>query len=183
MKLKFNNNIKTGSTLPSEEEVRPLLEKYFDGESSLNEENSLRRFFTCTPLNEVPEDLRSYVSLFEYFEEERGKSEGRVEIKQRLPKRRVWFLTAGAAAAILLGIVLTINYRPEPQEQGIRLVISGVQVNNDSLALSIARDKFKILRKGLLRAENSLKPMGKLEGTFKKINKLTSNIIIKEDEE
>lgn len=46
-------------------EIENLLNKYFDGETSLEEENYLRDYFLN---NEVPEHLKKYIDLFAYFE-------------------------------------------------------------------------------------------------------------------
>lgn len=49
-------------------EVRQLLEKYWSGNTSLEEERSLKIFFS-THTTDLPEDLMEVASLFEYYEE------------------------------------------------------------------------------------------------------------------
>jgi hypothetical protein len=51
--------------------IRKLLDKYWEGESSLQEETQLRDFFAG---NNVPEDLKSYQPLFQFFQMEQKKN-------------------------------------------------------------------------------------------------------------
>lgn len=50
--------------------IRKLLDKYWEGETSLQEETQLRDFFTG---NDIPEDLKPYQSLFQFFQLEQDK--------------------------------------------------------------------------------------------------------------
>jgi hypothetical protein len=50
--------------------IESLLQKYWHGETSLNEEAALRRFFTE---GSVPEHLKPYASIFAFFVEEQKK--------------------------------------------------------------------------------------------------------------
>jgi hypothetical protein len=47
--------------------INNLLEKYFEGETNLQEEKQLKHFFTQEA---VPEEFSSYQPLFQYFEQE-----------------------------------------------------------------------------------------------------------------
>lgn len=47
--------------------IEQLLERYFEGRTSTEEERTLRRFFTS---GDVPENLKMYQPLFAYFENE-----------------------------------------------------------------------------------------------------------------
>lgn len=50
--------------------IRKLLDKYWEGESSLQEETQLRDFFAG---NDIPEDLKPFQSLFQLFQLEQDK--------------------------------------------------------------------------------------------------------------
>lgn len=81
--------------------IEALLEKYFEGETSAEEEKTLRQFFSS---REVPEHLRMYTPLFAYFDEEIRKAEG---TKVVMPQRRIifrWVSGIAAAVLVLLGI-------------------------------------------------------------------------------
>lgn len=47
--------------------IRTLLEKYWNCDTSLEEEAELRSFFTS---KEIPDDLRAYSPLFQYYKKE-----------------------------------------------------------------------------------------------------------------
>ena len=51
--------------------IRKLLDKYWEGESSIQEEAQLRDFFAG---NDVPEDLKAYQPLFRFFQMEQDKN-------------------------------------------------------------------------------------------------------------
>ncbi len=87
--------------------IEELLEKYFEGQSSLEEEADLHDFFQRP---QVPARLRRYQSLFRYFEDaaQAGPSAGFeerlwAELAAREParRRRLWPLLTRAAAIIL----------------------------------------------------------------------------------
>lgn len=56
-------------------EIEGLLEKFYNGTSSLSEEKRLRDFFRGT---DVPGHLKSHQPLFEFFEEERQLETGKI---------------------------------------------------------------------------------------------------------
>jgi hypothetical protein len=53
-----------------ENSINQLIEKYFNGETSLTEETSLKKYFNS---GAVSEDLKQYEPLFQYFEEEKER--------------------------------------------------------------------------------------------------------------
>jgi len=50
------------------DEVRELLKKYWEGDTELSEENSLKEFFTQA--NSLTDDLKIYQDVFRYFKQE-----------------------------------------------------------------------------------------------------------------
>ena len=83
--------------------IDELLDKYFEGETSCEEERELRRFFTE---EEVPEHLQTYRPLFAYLNREAtSMAEPTEEIPaQRKPFRlyRTFYAVSGIAAGLLL---------------------------------------------------------------------------------
>ena len=92
--------------------IDELLDKYFEGETSCEEERELRRFFTE---EEVPEHLQTYRPLFAYLnreatsmaeptEEKSVTTESAKEVPaQRKPFRlyRTFYAVSGIAAGLL----------------------------------------------------------------------------------
>ncbi|MDH6534284.1 hypothetical protein D0T51_06250 [Parabacteroides sp. 52] len=89
--------------------IENLLNKYFEGETSAEEERLLRQFFTS---QEVPEHLFSYIPLFAYFDQEIEKETKGQKKKQtiyvtfytRHRKKIHWISGVAAGMLILLSL-------------------------------------------------------------------------------
>lgn len=88
--------------------IDELLDRYFEGETSAEEEGQLRTFFAS---GKVPERLTVYIPLFAYFDEEIAKEQQakpvavlRSQRGGRIPfnRRTVLWLASGVAACMLL---------------------------------------------------------------------------------
>ena len=82
--------------------IEELLNKYFEGETTCEEERELRRFFTR---GIIPEHLQMYRPMFAFLNEENRQSKTAVpEVpKTSVPlRRRLLYILSGMAAGILL---------------------------------------------------------------------------------
>jgi len=90
--------------------IEQLLEKYWNAETSLEEEQELHQFFQGPA---VPENLSETASLFRYFESEKSRSLSEnfdaavtKQLKQRQGGKRVsmtnWFQIARVAAGVVV---------------------------------------------------------------------------------
>ncbi|RGM44570.1 MULTISPECIES: hypothetical protein [Bacteroides] len=89
--------------------IDELLNRYFEGETSCEEERELRRFFTE---DQVPEDLETYRPLFVCLDQEAKIHQSlRNEVKETnkyfSPKHRLYYIIGSVAAGILLLIGIT----------------------------------------------------------------------------
>ena len=90
-------------------EVRNLLTKYWDGESSLEEEGLLSKYFTT---GDVDDEFSSYQPLFSFFTDAREvgmqselKNLPTEEIKSTARVRKLgWIRTAAAAVLLAIGL-------------------------------------------------------------------------------
>ncbi len=108
-------------------EIEKLLERYFEGQTSLSEENSLRNWFA---VNEVPEHLQALKAQFACFVAEaetamdKNKAEKELidliaerQLQLARRKRFIRFYTAsGIAAVLLLAAGLFFVLKPTPVE-------------------------------------------------------------------
>ena len=81
------------------DKIEKLLEKYFEGATSIDEENVLRNYFVS--LN-VPLHLEHYKQLFGYFSNDREQ-----QFTKLIPMHRKYsatWLSVAASAVVLLGI-------------------------------------------------------------------------------
>lgn len=99
-------------------DIRRLLDTYFEGNTSAEEEKTLRRYFAQDYL---PEDLQVYASIFRFLNDESDALTVLNEIQREsnVSVRRKPFLlrklrTIAAVAAILLATVLLLT-RPDKQ--------------------------------------------------------------------
>lgn len=109
------------------EEVKEMLARYFDGQSSEEEEKALYRFFLAA--DDLPEELQAerslFLSLHGDFMTEVVVPDGLEATLERLidrkaaSSRRRWLRWGGIAASFLLllgGSVLFVESRQEPQD-------------------------------------------------------------------
>ncbi len=137
-----------------ENSINKLIEKYFEGESSLQEEAQIRTYFQE---EEVSDDLKAYAPLFEYFEEEKQsflsdnfeeklfqKIENQGKVVQMRSTRMI-FLRVAAAVMILIGAFFTLQnlndtttstvseidwekYEPETSEEAYEVTREALQL-------------------------------------------------------
>ncbi len=133
-----------------------LLEKYFNGETSLGEEQHLKAYFTS---GEVAENHRMFVPLFRQFELEKGE----VFPAKKKPVRRylTWWVT-GVAASLILAVALL--FPPQNTEKSF-IVEHGNKKYDEELALQFLDKKLNLVAQQL---NGALAPMQKIDDNLDK---------------
>jgi len=80
--------------------IEILIEKYFEGQTSIVEENQLKDYFSSP---NVAQHLEQYKSLFGYFNKAK-EQELKQEIHLQTNKRTVTWLSIAASIVVLLGV-------------------------------------------------------------------------------
>ncbi|WP_427875063.1 hypothetical protein [Flavobacterium sp. MMS24-S5] len=80
--------------------IENILEKYFQGETSIAEENQLKEYFSSP---NVAQHLEQYKPMFGYFSQAK-EQKSTYEIPLQSKKRNVAWLSIAASAVVLLGI-------------------------------------------------------------------------------
>lgn len=113
-------------------ELKVLLSKYFEGETTIGEESQLREFFST---EDIPEEFQSYAHHFRFFSEIRnetpqmpddeklfalieGKEEGNKPININKNKVTGWWLKIAAAIALLIigfSAGILVNNQKDPE--------------------------------------------------------------------
>lgn len=118
-------------------EIKALLEKYYEGESTNADECRLREYFAS---DAVAEELRAYRSLFAYPEYAKERLAGAPECPivpmnrdHRIKKLR--YVAAGAAACLLATVFITREQHPvsEASCTGTYVMVNGVCYDDLSL--------------------------------------------------
>lgn len=125
--------------------IEELIDRYFEGQTSCEEERELRRFFTR---ESVPEHLQVYRPLFACLEQEAKafREENTLTVKVPSRRRRFIYMMSGVAAGILLliGIAGTKQYLHVSPENYV--VIDGKQYTDDNLVREQALAAFRDMR-------------------------------------
>ena len=88
--------------------IEQLLEKYDLGETTLQEEQQLKAYFSE---NEVPEHLKSYQVMFQYFEINKHEHATK-DVPLKPKKNNVYkWISVAAVAVLMFGLYIS---RPEP---------------------------------------------------------------------
>lgn len=99
------------------QKIHILLQKYFDAETTIDEENELITYFTS---DDVDESLKMYVPMFSGLKELSVDEEANLsddlmnfilesEHKEKLRYRWMWQVVTGVAAAVIL-VLLAVNF-------------------------------------------------------------------------
>jgi hypothetical protein len=86
--------------------IENLLEKYFEGETSIAEENELKVYFST---DDVAQHLEQYKAMFGYFSMAKEQ-----KFEKKLPfnvtRKNVAWLSVAASVVVLLGMFTFYNY-------------------------------------------------------------------------
>lgn len=94
--------------------IEKLLEKYFEGETTISEEKELKVYFTRET---VPAHLERYKSLFQYFSEERTITATKDLILKT--NKKSWYTWVGVAASVVLIAGLFFAKQPIGQDENL----------------------------------------------------------------
>jgi hypothetical protein len=89
------------------DKINALLEKYFEGETTIAEENELKKYFSSAV---VAPDLQQYQSLFGYYTSETKQNfEPKLMLQSNKSIKNTWIAVA-ASMVVLLGVgIYTFN--------------------------------------------------------------------------
>ena len=118
--------------------IEELIDRYFEGQTSCDEERELRRFFTQ---ENIPESLQVYRPLFACLDQEaKAFQKESIPAKKLSFRRRFIYMTGGIAAGLLLliGIAGTQRY--------LHAIIDGKQYTDENLVREQALAAFRDMR-------------------------------------
>ncbi|MFA7493332.1 MAG: hypothetical protein WCZ43_07450 [Proteiniphilum sp.] len=128
-------------------DIQHLIDKYFDGESSAEEEKVLRRYFTQ---EDLPEELKAYASLFRFLDDEATalailneiRSEEKRPVRRRLLSLRNLRTIAAVAATLLIAVLLLTRPDRKPALTGSYVWVDGKQITDPATVRKYAEASF-----------------------------------------
>lgn len=154
-------------------EIEMLIEKYFNAETSLEEESRIKDYYRATPHAEIPEAIRSYSEMFGFFESEKSYIDVPVMRSHSFYTPMLRWGTVAAAALLLVGFFLFNT----GGDNSFRLIINGESVKNSQLAVDVANDrldKVNSLMQQLNKANSTLNSVAKVERALSPMEKVNS---------
>ena len=158
-----------------EQKIQELLRRYFDGETSLDEERELQRYFAG---EDIPGLQKAYRPMFAYFAEERAVMPPKPKAVTRNIRIGLSILT-GVAASI--AILFLVNL-PEKHPDRYVYFVNGQRVYDETAAMQKAEDKLQLLVASMQKANNCMAAFEKVQVSnqqFEKISNAFQRIEIK----
>ena len=106
---------------PHETDIRMLIDRYMSGDTTNEEEATLRTWFRLAG-DDIPEEWRPLRALFGFVDEEWETPHRRNTLLKALHRPRIWISSAVAAAAIaIVMLVPSMNkaFAPTPQNYAV----------------------------------------------------------------
>jgi hypothetical protein len=174
-------------------EIEKLLDKYYEGETSLDEEKILKDFFLS---GNVPVELAAYSNQFLYFAEASHDEMNEQDLEKKVfgevveipvvsihSRRNRFYYISGIAATVLLFIGLVFTFR----ESVINRPKENVSKTDSELAFSQTHDILALVSVNLNKGIDKMQYIGKLDQALDKIQMLSKyyqyqSIIINPDQ-
>lgn len=123
--------------------IEDLLERYFEGRTSCEEEKELRRFFSE---KNVPEHLEIYSSFFASLSMESKEFHRKQPRPKSNFKQRVMYSMIGIAAGLLLIIGVSQIFQNSQSVQQDYVIINGKKYTDAKLVREQALDAFNDMK-------------------------------------
>ena len=95
--------------------IESLLEKYFEGETSVAEENQLKDYFSSA---DVAPEMEPYRPMLTYFKRAKAETAHKTFELPTMKTNRIAWLSIAASAVVLLGVGLMFLNQSQPQDLG-----------------------------------------------------------------
>ena len=96
--------------------IEALIEKYFNAETSLEEESIIKSYYKNTPQQEMPESLLVYKDMFGFFEAEKEYIESpKREYRSFYRPMLRWGTVAAAAILLITFFLITHFFNPSSE--------------------------------------------------------------------
>lgn len=119
--------------------IEKLIEKYFEGTTSLQEETELRQFFTK---QQVPVHLQDYQDLFGYFEAKSNELYNKPILPVKKAKISYKWLSIAASVALLIGVFTLKPFTDKPSQEELLANYQSAQQALDLISKSLNKGTY-----------------------------------------
>jgi hypothetical protein len=138
--------------------ISALLERYWEGETSLEEEALLREFFSV-PRPGMPEELKEAAPLFQYFHAEAEKVwEAPAARVVKLSPWQHWMKYA-AVILVAVGIGYALQQQGHRQQQQVTVALQAQEMNDPEKALDETKKALRLLAKNLHKGTSKMQKL------------------------
>ena len=156
-------------------EIEKILDKYFEGETTPQEENELKNYFRQ---RDIPEKFRIYKELFEFYDEENNlKIDNNIFDEQFINKisnqkqsnKALYYKIIGIAATLLIVFGSYLYFRPHTAIQEKKKI---VLTSKEKFAINKTIEVFAKVSAIMSRVSKPLSKFQYIEKTDKELKKL-----------
>lgn len=152
-------------------EIKRLSDDYFEGRTTLEEEQLLREYFNSN--KEIPEELESVKLMFGFHEKEAKqkmtKAFNSKPISMRKPKR-YYYMGIAASIACLVGV---LYFNQTSKEEPIYAYIDGIPIKDKRRAISETKKVLFVLSNKFNHGTRSFNHLAKFNQTRQTISQKT----------
>ena len=127
-RMAVRDEYKKSIKMKSENNIKLLIDKFFEGETTLQEEHLLCDYFAS---NEVEEDLKPLQQMF--LDMKAIETPKMVAVKKPISR---WHRIAISAAAIFAGTLLTLSVYKNSQENYCEIYVYGQKVTDKNIVMN-----------------------------------------------
>lgn len=138
--------------------IENLLDKYFDGNTSIDEENILKTYFAQSS---VPAHLQDYKAMFNYFATNKEAiSTKPIQVKTKKTWRVNWLMASAAALLLFISVYTFLPKEPTDAE-----------IKEAQIAFNETKKAFQLISDNLNKGNNAIAYLSEYENTTSKIFK------------
>ena len=140
----------------NEQKIHELLQRYFDGATSLDEERELQRYFAGEHISDT---LKAYRPMFAFFAEERAIAPPKPKAVIRNLRLNLSIITGIAASIAILFLVGL----PQMQPDKYIYLVDGQRIYDQAAAMEAVDDKLQLLAASMQKAQSSMAVFEKVQ--------------------
>ena len=137
--------------------IKDLLDKYFEGNTSIAEENELRAFFSGKA--DIPSDLEYAKAIFSFINEEKSKQQKKT-ISFEKSNTKLFYYISGIAASILIAVMLNF-VNTEAENEIVYAYINGKPITDKNIAAEYSKQALLAVSQNLEQGTKNINYLSK----------------------